>query len=123
MATKTTSVVEKKGIRVSINLDPRDTKDGKTCFSVTGNLKEKSKSYPAICSALAVILEDLVDPNTIEVEDLIPTNLSLKEFRSKCRIKFKRIGIVKDENHDPNVTVSADLEECRVFIPLTEFNR
>lgn len=122
MATKSTSVVGMKEIRVSFILDPRDT-DGKIRFSVTGNLKEKSKSYPAICSALAEVLKDLVDPNTIEVEDLIPTTLSIREFNHKCKIKFRRIGIVKDENHDPNVTVVADLEECQIFIPLTEFNR
>lgn len=123
MATKTTSVVERKEIRVTINLDPKDTTDGKISFSVLGNLKEKSKSYPAICSALAEILKDLINPDTIEVEDLIPTTLSLKEFDSKCRIKFKRRGIIKDDDHDPSVTVIADLEEGQVFIPLTEFSR
>ncbi len=122
MTNKTTSVVEKTEIQVTVNLDPKD-QDGKISFSVIGNLKEKSKSYPAICSALAVVLKDLVDPNTIEVEDLIPTNLSIKKFDHKCKIKFRRIGIVRDENHDPEVTVAADLEECQIFVPLTEFNR
>lgn len=126
MATKTSSysVVEKKEIRVSFNLDPRVTdSNGKISFSVLGNLKEKSKSYPSICSALAEILKNLIDPGTIAVEDFIPTTLSLKEFDSKCLIKFRRRGIVKSESRDPDVTVVADLEECQVFIPLTEFNR
>ena len=76
-----------------------------------------------MCSALASVLEDLADSNTIEVEDFIPTNLSIKEFRHKCRIKFRRIGVVKDDDNDPNVSVVANLEECQVFIPLTEFGR
>ena len=103
------------GIRVTFDLQT-GTPDSIVQFTVTGNRKNKRKSYPLIVAGIVQTFdEDLLDKASVTVKDYIPEKLSTEEFDSKCRISFLRRGIVKDEKTDPEVSVIATLTDTMIY--------
>lgn len=103
------------GIKVTFDLQTGKP-DSIVQFTVTGNRKNKRKSYPLIVAGIIQSFdEDLLDKESVVVKDYIPEKLSIEEFDSKCRISFLRKGIVKDEKNDPEVSVIATLTDTMIY--------
>lgn len=111
-------MADKKTISVSVSTEIRVTyrlpyaNAIPDTFSVTGNLDSKEMSYPLIAAYFRRKYKEQIEVESIKVENYIPSEINLKEFREHCKVSFLPSHNAIEEG---TKTVMLDLEQVDCY--------